>query len=472
MVAPGIRARITASDNVDLLPDATKRSGQLYELMPYVTARVNTPRAVGEAFYGLRGQIRNGGIDDRNELRNDLRAFGDLELVDNAVRLYGRVSVFDVNTSPFGASSFDPATQRTNRSQYRDLELSPYTFGRFGSEGEWTVRYGLRYVDPGASVQSNTIQSLFGQARSTAGRGPVGWLARTDSARVAYQAGLDYDSSNLDLLGTYRFDTTLLAGLGVGYSRNDILFNDRGENSGWGASAFVEWLPGPRTQLRARWSDRYWGNAAEVRALHRAARWTFGLDFFDQIRDGNTAGLNGYNTAALFTPTTATGAPSPIGTNPIADGLVNQNLLSPTGTTFGVGAINSPLVFTRSAIGSVGWIDGRSSLLGTAFLTNRRTAVAFTNGSGNDIDQYGGSLTYAYSLDPRNVASLTGRRTYSENNIDGSTSTLDAALLTWLYRLSPQANAALSGRLQRQRGDGTTVRYDEAALTATLDYRF
>jgi uncharacterized protein (PEP-CTERM system associated) len=471
-VTPGIRASVVASDNIDLLPDPAKTTGTLFELMPYVQASLNSPRAVGYAFYGLRGQIRDGGINPTDEIRHDLRAWGDFKLTEESLRVFARASVFDINASPFGVSSFDPGAQRTNRTQYQDFELSPYLFGRFDGDGTWTARYRLRYIDPGSNSQSNTSQSLSGNVRSDLTRRQIGWSAFADVYTVAYQDGLSYNGADVDLLGWYRVGPTLRLGAGAAYSQNEILYNNKGENSGWGPSLAIEWNPDLRTSVRARWADRYYGSTGFARASHRAANWTFGLDYFNGINDGNRSGLYGTGGSSLFNIPSAAGTPSASTSNPVAQGLIDQNLTSPAGTSYGSGIANSPIVYVDTLLASVGWLGTRNSVLASVFINNRRTAVAFAGGPVEDTDQYGASLAFTHRLDARNSLNLAARQTVSDSPLLASHATLSSLWATWDYRLTPRAFTSIGGRIQRQRGDGTTVVYDEAALLASIDYRF
>lgn len=472
VVEPGIRARIDASDNLDLQPDATAKSGTLIELTPFVSATLNSPRGVGSLFYGLRGLVRDGGINPRDEVRQDLRAWGDIRLTDDTFRLLARANVFDISASPFGSASFDPATQTGNRTQYRDFELSPYAFGRFDGEGRWTARYSLRYVDPGSTFASTTINEFSGFARSDLVNRRVGWSLSGNTALVGYQNGFDYDGGALDLLGWYRVDPRLRVGAGVGYSWNSALAAGGGDTSGFGPTLTAEWTPDTRTFAFARWSDRYFGRSVDVRASHRAANWTFGLVANQGLADGARSGLFGVNTANLFNAGAPAGLSPGTATNPVAQSLYGQDLLPAAGASFGSGAIASPLVYTESLVASIGRATARNSLLGTLFVNNRRTAVAFEGGTSQDIDQWGGSLGWTHRLSERNAVSTTARFTRSDDNLSGTEADLTGLWASFDRRITPRSIASLGGRVQRQRGSGGAASFDEAAVFATVDYRF
>jgi len=471
-ITPGIRASIVASDNPDLQPRGAERSGTRYELAPYVRATLDSPRALADAVYTLRGQIRDGGTNPSDEVRHDLRAWADLRLSAEALRLSARANVFDVNVSPFGAASFDPGAQGDNRTQYREFELSPYLSGRFGGDGGYTARYRIRDAEPGSGLPGNVVNAVSGSTRSDLSARRLAGSLQADVYDVDYDNGLAYRGADVDLLGWYRVDTGLRVGAGAGYSRNDILFNDRGENDGWGASLAFEWVPDRRTSVRGRWSDRYYGSSAQLRASHRSASGVFGLDYFTGVRDGNQSGLYGYDTNRLFTGRSQTGVPVPTGTDPVTESLVDRELLPGTGTSFGSGVAASPLVYTDTLVASAGWLSGRNALVASAFVNNRRTAAAFATGVREDTEQIGGRLDFTRRLGPRSALRAFAGQTVSESDLSDSRATLSVLGAFWDYRLSARVTTTLGARLQRQRGTGITVEYDEAAASASLDYRF
>lgn len=469
---PGIRARIESSDNPDRVPDADAQSGTTLEVTPYVIGTLNSPRGVGTLFYGLRGFIRDGGNNPRDEIRHDLRAWGDVKLAEDHFRLLARANVFDVTSSPFGSSSFDAATQTSNRTQYRDFEVAPYAFGRFDGEGRWTARYSLRYIDPGTSFRDSTVGQFSGFAISDLVRRKVGMSLSAIAYNVGYEGGVDYDGGSVDLLGWYRVDPRLRVGAGVGYSWNSILFDGDGNNSGFGSTVAAEWTPDARTRVLGRWSERYFGNVADLRASHRAERWTFGLLGFKGLQDGNRSGLYGVNTASLYTASGPDDAPTGSASNPVTQTLAAQELLGPTVASYGSGVINSPLVYVDSLVASIGWTGTRNSSVATVFVNNRRTAVPFTGVIARDVDQWGGTLAWRHRLTARNGVTATGRFTHSEDNLTGQQADLTGLWLTVDHRLTMRSVAALGGRVQRQRGSGATIEFDEAAVFATVDYRF
>jgi hypothetical protein len=66
-----------------------------------------------------------------------------------------------------------------------------------------------------------------------------------------------------------------------------------------------------------------------------------------------------------------------------------------------------------------------------------------------------------------------GYRQTDSNSISvNSFARLNQLLASWDYRFTPRAVWSIGARLQHQRGTGTTVQYDEAAVFTYVDFRF
>jgi uncharacterized protein (PEP-CTERM system associated) len=471
-VVPGIRASALGTNNIDLEPKGSQKNGTLLEVVPYVEAIFNSPGLVGMGYYGLRLQDRLGGRDEGRDARNDLRAWADFRIVPDRFRILTQATVTDVVVSPYGSSSFDPGAQRSNRTQYKEVGLAPYLFGRFDGEGTWFAQYAALVVDPGSTFQRSVAQSVRGDVRSDLVARRVGWQVRAEYYDVAYDGGVAYTGAETDLLGWWRPAMQLRVGAGAAYSRNELLADEQGRKEGWGPALAFEWAPDQRTFVTGRWADRYYGNSGELRASYRGMQSIFGLRYFSGLTDGNRVGRVGLNTGSLFNASQQPGTPTTTTSNGVSQALFDQNLLGQTSTSLGSGLVNSPLVYADELVASIGWIGLRDSLVGDVFVNNRRTAVAFSGIQPENTEQRGASLSYLHKLTPRARVTLSGRRQFTESLIDGSTATLDSLFLNLDYKLSPKLVTSLGGRLQRQKGEGLAVSYEEAALFGAIDYRF
>lgn len=495
----GVRASWLISNNLDLAPpSATDRRHMLLELAPYVQARMDNTRGTAFASYTLRLQSRENQFD----LNNTLLAFGDFKVTDEIFRVSATASIFDTNITPFGTSSFDPGTQRTNSTQYRNFEVSPYLLGKFDGNGTWSARYRLRYTDTGTldpfgfAYPSSTSQTGTAFARTDLTKRTLGASVNGVAYETDYSNGIQYTGTEADVLAWWSINRwNLRLAAGVGYAQNSRLKNADGESSGYGPSAAVEWAPDTNTFIRGRWAQRYYGDTAELSATHRASNWTFGLRYGKGITDGirssfgsgNTGGLSAPGAGVFNNSTDLFGRSNTTENNPVAEGLASRNLLfggattniaSPSNLSFGsnafggLGLINAAIVFYDTATATVGFVGARSAALASVFYNNRKTALTFSSGIYDDLEQRGATLGASWRVDPVRSVSAALRYTHSTSDARASSSDLTSLIASWDWRITPRSTLSVGGRVQRQTGTGTTVGYDEAAVFVSANHRF
>lgn len=491
----GIRAGWLISDNLNLQPaSAPDKQHMLIEVAPYVQARMDNARGYAYANYTLRVQSR----EDSLNFSNYLQAVSDIKITDDLLRVTANATISQINANPFGVSSFDPGSQRTNSTAYRSFAVSPYMRGRFDGNGVWSARYQLNYVDTGAldafgfSYPASTSQTAVILARSDLSKRALGASINATGYSTSYNNGLQYAGAEGDLLAWWAINRyNLRVAAGVGYSQNDRLRNSNGDNSGIGPSAAIDWAPDPRTFVRGRWAQRYYGESAELFASHRATNWLFSFTYGKGISDGirsSTPGIALPGGVGLSPGFVAPGDQFGRSTanNPLAEGLASRNLLFGGATSLttntpnlslgsnafgGLGLIASAIVFYDTATATVGFVGARSAGTASVFYNSRRTALTFSSGIFDDIEQRGASLGASYRLDPVRSISASLRYTHSSSDSRASTSDLTAFVASWDWRFTPRSTFSVGGRLQRQTGTGTTADYNEAAVFVAANYR-
>ena len=498
----GMRTSLLYSDNLNLQASGQQVRGMLFQVSPYLNANYTSQKLVAQAYYSLNFVARSndGNISNKNNTYQNLGASANWKVNEDHFHVLGAANLFTTNTNPFLASSYTPGAQAYNVSQYSDLTLAPTLFGRIDGDGRWNTRYIARYVDPGGNISSSVSQTLMGDVRSDFSRRSLGVSAKAAYYNIDYDNGFGYHGGDADFLAWLIPNPTFRIGLGAGYAQSDVLYNKDGQNSGWGPAASVEWVPDDRTSFRAFWANRYFGNTGNAQARHTAANWTFNLNYYNGVSNGNNpfagAGYGGYggygaygaSSSALTGALTGATGTTPGGslfTNPVAQGLADRNLLFGStannsvtsglfGTNPGYGAnyLNSPVLYVDNLTASIGYVGTRVGVLATAFMNKQSTAVPFIGGSVNDLDQYGGSVGVSYTLDSVSSLNAGYRQTNSDSNSSKSFARLNQLLASWDYRFTPRAVWSVGARLQHQSGTGTTVQYDEAAVFTYIDFRF
>jgi len=478
----GVRSTVLLSNNLDLRPDGVDSGHGLMEITPYVNYNLLTPRGPISASASLRAQVRDG---DANGflIRSNLRASADQRLVGEWLFLSARASIQTVNLDPFGANSVDPGAQAANTSSLKDFEISPYMKGKFDGQGTWNAAYRLRYIDLSntASVASiysgsNVQQTLQGGLRTDLTRRTLGLSAETRLIRADYRNGLAYDGAEADLLAWLRLNPTLRVAAGWGWAYNSRLFNRAGDDRGAGLIAALEWNPTPRTDVKARWADRYYGNQISASADHRYGAWTFGLAYAKGVQDGNTSNLYGLlqqqlaaSQALLASSGTVASSTSVIAGLESSPAAVAAAALNPALQFSGV--LASPLVYYEQASASFRIQGARTAIQGAVFVSDRSSALNLVGLPSADINQWGASLAASYRLDGAQTLNLGLRTVRTESSASASEAHLQSIVASWDRRMTSKWTLSLGGRLQKQTGTGATVEYDEAAVFVATDYR-
>jgi hypothetical protein len=497
----GLRNTLLYSNNLNLQASGQQVRGMMLQVTPYLSGNYTSPRLIAQAYYSLNFVARSndGGTNNKNNTYQNLGASANWKVNEDHFHVLAAANLLATNTNPFLASSFTPGAQGFNVSQYADATIAPTLFGRVDGDGRWNARYIARYINPGNSISSSLNQTLTGDARSDFSRRFLGFSTKAAYYNIDYDNGYGYQGGDADFLAWLIPTPTFRVGGGAGYAQSDVLLNNQGQNSGWGPSASIEWVPDDRTSFRAFWANRYFGDTGNAQARHVAANWTFGLNYFNGVTNGNNpfagagyGGIGGYSalvssSAGLMGTPGATGT-TPGGslfTNPLAQGSANRNLLfGNTGSGsitsglfgpnpgYGANFVNSPVLYVENLTASIAYVGTRLGVLASAFVNNQSTAVPFIGGSFNDLDQYGGSLGVSYLLDSVSSLNAGYRQTNSDSISAKSFARLDQLLASWDYRFTPRAVWSVGARLQHQSGTGTTVQYDEAALFTYIDIRF
>lgn len=468
VIQPGIAARYTWSDNIDLRPQGGERAGSIAELAPFIRGDFATPRGYGSVNYQLRGFKYFGSEFFDNDVRQDLRAVGDVDLAGDALRVSALAQYFDLNRTPFGVGSIDPGARTLDRTTYRRFDLSPYSLGRLTAGTDYELRYRYSFVDPGKQYNSNSTNMLTAQVGSTAGQGRFGWQARGNANWFAYDNGFDYDTSLVELLGTVAPIPQLRLAAGVNYASSNVLLDADGKNSGFGPSVAMQWTPLPESQLTARWASTYYSDIVSVQGSHRVGRTRFGAYFDHGIRDGNQSSLLYYDPSRLFaSPLSQYGSSSnrPLGALPAVGAGAGVPLVG--------SGVQSPVVDIDALVATFEYFGLRNDLLLTAYSNGLKPALLVPGfPASQPIDQRGVYARNGYRVDPRNTVSLDVRYQTSTNPDLDARSTLTSLGLEWRTALSRQLTGAVAARANRQRGTTGLPEYDERNVGAGLEYRF
>jgi uncharacterized protein (PEP-CTERM system associated) len=474
----GIGSRLTFTDNGTLAPKGQEQADTILEVFPFLSVIAAGPKAQGFLTYSPRLVMRDLDTRTGDGLTHRLETRGNVFLVDESIGVQARATVAQVNTAPLGTSAFDPGLNPNSSSTYKLAEISPYARGGWGGT-QYLFRYGLTWIDDGVRSYDVTQHLLSGLLSNLSVRGPIGWRAYAEQRHTSYDSLLSFDRSYATAVGTYTVSRELRLGLGVNYSRSDLLLSDSGADSGWGPTATIEWFPTPRTSAFAAWSGTYFGHIAQARANHRALNWLFGLAYRDTIQDNAAAGLVMVDPALIQTDVTSATQQTPATSQQMQQiqGAAPPGQVLPTPLAYG--SLNSAIVHIQSLVATVGYTTPRTTYTANLFLTeqdNRLTLAANLPGGATpqDLSQRGLDGRVAHRLTPRTTVGVLARLQRSSSDIAAASTTLTALQLDVGYLLSPSIIAGAGYRHVRQRGDSgpTFLGYDENAVFITATARF
>jgi len=455
----GVRGNLLFSNNLDLRPDGVPTGHWLLEATPYVNYRSLTTRGPVNFSGALRAQFRDGDYDAFRVL-GLFSGSTDLRLVDDWLNFSARGAVQTVNLDPFRASSADPGTQSSNTGSLKDFEISPYLRGKFDGDGRWNAAYRLRSIDLGNATSlfslyagSNIQQSLEAGLRTDLTRRRLGISVDGRTLRADYRNGLDYESAEADVLAWYRLSSTLRLAAGWGWAYNNRLLNRAGEDQGTGAVASLEWNPTPRSLIKAKWADRYYGNQVTATADHRYGLWNFGLAYGRGVQDGNLSNLYGLLQQQLAAAPSATA-----GAGGASSGVVAGLESSPAAVAAATlnpalqfsGLLPSPLVYFEQASASARIQGARTAIQGAVFLNDRRSAVNLVGLGPTDLNQRGFSMAGSYRIDGAQSLNLGLRYTLTDSTASASEAKLRTLIGSWDLKLTPRWTGSLGARLQKQ----------------------
>lgn len=472
----GLRASLYATDNALLQPDSAKGSGTVTEVSPYVRAVIDRERTKAAFSYSLRALHRTG-TGSSNEVRHDLRAFGDTAVAGDYLRFSGKALMFDSNRGSYLSNTSDASTTVPGqRYQYKYLEASPYVAGRVGNDlAVYEARLRGAYTDDGLYGVKIYDTGVGGSLRSLDRSGQFGWVLSGQAMNRRFDSAFDFGSAYFTAGMVAGPSRDLRLGLSANYSRVDIVLDDAGRNSGWGPGVSLDWRPSGTSTVSLSAVREYYATTGAAIARHTSETWAVGLSGYRALSSVRPSSLLYYDPSEVFGASGA-GASS----SRVLQALMNQGLLNPTGTLLAPGTLVSAQTLDKSLVASLGGSGLRNSLLLTLYAIDRTPvrlsadalAVGTLFSSAISTRQTGATLTYLRQLDPRLslVAKVGTTETRSEN--PGGKARLTGLALGVQTSFSRNLFGTAEIRKNRQRVEsGGAVDYDERAVFVSLVYR-
>ncbi|HRO60548.1 MAG TPA: TIGR03016 family PEP-CTERM system-associated outer membrane protein [Burkholderiaceae bacterium] len=476
-----MRGSATLSDNIRHRPRGDERSAFLLEASPYVVARSTAPRANYDLAYQMRNFMRIGDDSDLTLLRHNLSGRGTFAIGGDNLWLDVAAFMGSVNASPSGSLSIDPSSTFGNRSNYRRYSVAPWYQDRLGSLATYRMRYELsRSEGSGSSSVADWAHhasaSVDGIDRG--GKWNWGWHG--------FYQSRDYGDFSLDRrfsAGTlhYRYSHRLRLSASIEYEQIDNVFNDEGDDHGWGPALGFQWNPNSRLSMSGHVADRYYGTVGSGQISWSTSRSTLGVTASKSVMTSSQSSLLTLDPLSL--------ARGPGGTsNPLISDLVSNDLLPPGGIPIGRAWITDNAVFDRRVTAFWALRGASRTLTLAAWASTRESAATIStpatsggirgSGTGESISfegelrERGIGLSFSQSLDSRTRVEASIDRREVESPSAGFENRLNTLRLGIVGRLTSDVSAFAGIRLSRQDSSGRGTDYDENAIFAGVDKRF
>lgn len=470
----------TATNNVNLDPDSSRRSDLVTQITPVLVVREASPRTLleGTVAVPILLYARTGG--ENNSVYPSLNLFGSLDVYNRILFLEGAVTVSQQFFTPFGAQPADFSNATDNRYRTTTYRVTPYLQGE--GPGGWT--YELR--------NNNVWSNLTGAPIDTSNSRYTEWIARVSTApqrQLGVAANYNYtdvvfndqEGSLVTQIGRvapfYNVNPQLRLDATAGYEHNSgFLTSYSGAVYGVG----FRWRPTERTSVVGSWEHRYFGSSYFFSFDHRMPRtvWNVTVSRNTTTYPQQLANLTaGTDVAAFLDSLYLSSVPDPATRQQIVQTFLSERGL-PSTLANPVTLYAQQIVLQQQQLATFGIIGARNTILFSVYnVKNEPISVSGTPlppifSLGNDNTQTGGSvvwtnrLTQAVNL----VTSLEAFRTVTNGGPTAKTNQ-GIARITLTAPITPRTTGFVGARYQQLTSD-VAQEYNEAAAFAGVVYTF
>lgn len=275
-VTAGVAVREEFTDNVGL---ATQGQDRHSELTTTITPSISIRRAEGgrvslDLDFSLGSSFQKDNDSQGTDFQNTLSAKGRAEIWDRIVFLDASASISRQVTDNRNASSASQAGQQINRTEVRNVNLSPSFLHHFGTWVETITRFTFSKVMSDGS-EADTFTNEQHIAVSSGRRfSRLLWNFSINDRKTSRSDGTPSDESfrsNVDF--TYVVSPKLSILFGGGFERiDDGTLTDNPVGPTWDVG--VNLRPGRRTSLRATFGKRFDSDVVTVDASHQLSSRT------------------------------------------------------------------------------------------------------------------------------------------------------------------------------------------------------
>ena len=434
----------------------TSRSGRVQGTVNYV---------MDASAYSRRGN----GADITNSLAANVKT----TLIDQRAYVDVLANVGQTSISAYGRQSGNDTFQvNANRTEFSNLQVSPYVLGSLGGFADYAVRVsGAANAARGFSASNTTNWSALASLRSPGTQRLIGWGLSAQSLHTEYQTGRGITTERgVAELNVKPWSDLLLFATAGEERTNALDLNGRSYSTVGGG---LRWVPSVRTSVSLEGEKRYFGNSHRIVLEHRTPQTVW--RYVDSRNSSDGAGITALTPQItlfdLYFAQFASTVPDPIQREAlIRDVFRSQNL----NAVVGGGTLVSALTVQRRQELGAAWIGRRTSVNLQVFALDVRpienAAAAAPVLAQSRVRQTGVTASVAYRLTPQMSANVIASRQVTASSGLLSGNRLHTVGLGLTTQVSRQASFGFNARYADF--SSSTQPYREALATATLSYRF
>ncbi len=487
-VVPKLVVGETYTDNVFLVPEASKQSDWVTQVLPGITVTGRGANLQFDAEYNPEIlYFAQSGYDEQVFQRG--RATGVAELANERffADFGATVDQYDASIqSPITTSNVNPTG---NRSTVGTYYLSPYYREDFGSKFNVEARFTESIVRSDEPSSFSTASSTTSSSLSNSTSERIDLRLQSGPAYKRTIWGVEYNKESIDYKNAPETSIELisanarrlvsptvglLARIGhESYESGEVASDTEGPSWSMG----FDWTPSRRTRFTATAGHRFYGDDYLMEFSHRTrvTAWTVG--YTENVTTNRTEFFVGSTTSAtgyIDTLFTSQYADPEAREHAVADFVASTGMPS-TPTNF----FSNKLLLVKKWEASAGILGIRNILIANVFTESSESldnnlAISGTDdfAASSSINQAGGSVLWNSRITSRVAWNLNLAYSRNEFPDTGRADDLVYVGMGLTRQLQPRLWGSLNYRRQQRDSNVAEGEYTENALIATIQKRF
>ena len=481
-ITPRLLVRETYSDNIRLAPSGQEQSDWVTEVIPGFRLGAAGARASVYVDYAFEQRFYANNSDD-NGHNHRLVSNGLLDVYDRKLFLQATGVITQQNLSPLGVQSASNVNLSGNRTETRQVTLSPYWVSRLGNIADLQARYTwFRTDQTGDASVLDTESKIINVSLGNLGEPRnFGWSIVYNKQEIDSTQG-EFEHRELESViasGRLRIYPTLYVLASIG--RDDNTYGTtRGSTGGDIYDIGFEWIPSSRTRVRATIGDRYYGTTYALDAETRTRLTTWTLRYVEQIvgTPGVFSVPTSTSTALVLDRTFQNQIPDPFARQQAVDALIAQGGLPET-LSSSVDFLTNQVTLSKLLTGGVGIRGQRSALLLHVFRDDRQNESTGATVLGTDpfsitdnVVQTGFSTIFSWRFSARTTGLIANSFTKSRYEGTAREDKNNIFTVGMTHQLQPKVRGAVDYRMTERTSNDASLDTKEHAIIGTLSLTF